>query len=105
MGLTIRDDLANKAPHVTLLLYPGRTEQIEAPNWHVRLLTRNAAGEKSEVKYMGLGLTEPPVTFGRLTGYYWLRLQRKANVFFGYASYDGKSWTEAGNVSVPFSKN
>lgn len=104
MGLTIREGIANNAPHIFLLIYPGKTGQIEAPNWHVRLLTRKA-GEKSEVKYTGPGLTEPAVTFGRLTGYYWLRLRRTGNEFSGYSSYDGKTWTEAGNVFVPLSKN
>jgi hypothetical protein len=104
MGLSIRDDLKNVAPHVSLMIYPGKSGQIEAPNWHVRLLTRKVTGEKPEVNYTGDGLTEPAVTFGRLTGFYWLRLQRKNNVFTGYTSYDGKTWIEAGRVSVPLSK-
>src|SRR5205823_1755343 len=105
MGLMIREGLVTDAPHVSLLIYPGKSGQIEAPNWHVRLLTRNAAGEKSEMKYASSVLAEPVVTFGRLTGYYWLRLQRRGNVFSGYTSYDGKTWMEAGNVSVPLNQN
>lgn len=105
MGVTIREGQGTDAPHVSLLIYPGKTGQIEAPDWHVRLLTRNAAGKKPEVKYASTGLTEPAVTFGRLTGCYWLRLQRKGTAFSGYTSYDGKTWTEAGNVSVALSRN
>lgn len=101
MGLTIRDGLGSNAPHVSLIIYPGRTEQTEAPAWQVRLITRSTPGEKAEIKYSGSGLTEPAVTFGRLTGYYWLRLRRKGNKFSGYGSYDGKTWTETGSVSVP----
>lgn len=101
MGLTFRDGTGNNSPQVSLVLYPGRTEQIEAPAWQVRLVTRSLPGESAEVNNTPAGLTEPAVTFGRLTGYCWLRLQRKGNKFFGYSSYDGKTWTEAGSVSVP----
>jgi hypothetical protein len=104
MGVMLRDGLAADAPHVSLLLYPGNTGQIEAPNWHVRLLTRKKAGEQTAVTTAGPGLTEPAVTFGRLTGYYWLRLQRKGNIFTGFTSYDGKTWTQLGSVSVPLTK-
>lgn len=105
MGITIRDGLGSSARHVSLLIYPGRTAQIEAPNWQVRLITRTQAGERAEIKYAAAGLIEPAVTFGRLTGYYWLRLQRKGNRFSGSTSYDGKIWTEAGSVSIPLAAN
>jgi hypothetical protein len=105
MGLMVRKGLTDNTPLVALLIYPGKTDQIEAPNWHVRLITRKTSGEKSEVSYTGPSLTEPAVTFGRPTGAYWLRLQRKGNVFTGFTSYDGKMWTEAGTTSVSLPKN
>jgi regulation of enolase protein 1 (concanavalin A-like superfamily) len=45
------------------------------------------------------------VTWGRLTGYLWLRLQRKGNEFTGSSSIDGKTWTTIGTASVPLRKN
>lgn len=105
MGLMIRGGLRNNSQHVSLFIYPGKTGQIEAPNWHVRLVTRESGGRQSQVQYTGPGLTEPAVTFGRLTGAFWLRLNRKGNSFFGFTSYDGKKWTEAGEISLSLSKN
>ena len=100
----MRNGLAADAPHVSLLLYPGKTDQIEAPNWHARLLAREKSGVPTVVKNMGPGLTEPVVTHGRLTGYCWLRLQRKGDRFTSFVSNDGNSWIELGNVSLPLRK-
>jgi hypothetical protein len=105
MGLTIREELSGNSPFVSLLIYPGKSSQIEAPDWHVRLLTRKTTGEKPEPNFAGPILADPAVTFGRLTGYYWLRLERKGNLFSGYTSYDGKIWSEAGNISIPLKQN
>lgn len=104
MGIMMRDGLAVDAPHVSLMLYPGKTGQIEAPDWHVRLLTRGKRGEPTGVKNIGPSLAAPAVTFGRLTGYCWLRLQRKGDRYTGFVSYDGNKWTELGNVSLPLKK-
>ncbi|WP_460501744.1 hypothetical protein, partial [Hymenobacter agri] len=48
-------------------------------------------------------LAEPQVTFGRLVGYYWLRLERKGNTISGFTSPDGKQWTPVGSfrASLP----
>ena len=105
MGLTMREDTSDDAVHVSLLLYPGKTGQIEAPAWHVRLLARNVKGEKTAVQNSGSPLAEPAVTFGRLTGYCWLRLQHKGDTFSGFSSYDGKEWTMIGTTTVTMKKN
>ncbi|MCU7549445.1 alginate lyase family protein [Chitinophagaceae bacterium LB-8] len=104
MGVMMRERLTADAPHVSLLLYPGKTGQTEAPKWHVRLLARGKAREQTAVKSSGTGLSEPSVTYGRFTGYCWLRLQRKGDTFTGFSSIDGKSWTELGSVVVPVKK-
>lgn len=105
MGLMMRDGVADNAPHISLIIYPGKTGQIETPQWHVRLLSRSNAGEKTTVNNTGQSLVEPAVTWGRLTGYYWLKLQRKGDTFNGFSSYDGKEWTSLGSVSMALNKN
>jgi hypothetical protein len=104
-GLTFRESTEGKSAHVSLSIYPGNSGQMEAPDWHTRFVVRRLAGEKAEITYVGPGLSEPAVSNGRLTGYFWLRLQRKGNVFSGFTSYDGKTWTNAGDVSVPLAKD
>jgi hypothetical protein len=105
MGLMMRDGLADKRPHASLIIYPGKTGQIEAPNWHTRLLTRSVAGDTTTVSKIGPSFIEPAVTWGRLTGYVWLRLQRKGNRFTGSTSYDGKTWTTIGTTTLQLKKN
>ena len=76
MGLTMGGD--------TLLLSPAKTKNVEAPDWNVRLSGSDSA-------YV---LGEPFVTYGRLTGYIWLRLTRTA----GFISADGQTWTVIGHT-------
>ena len=76
MGLTMGGD--------TLLLSPGKTKNVEAPDWNVRLSGADSA----------YTLGEPFVTYGRLTGYIWLRLTRTA----GFISVDGQTWTVIGHT-------
>lgn len=49
-------------------------------------------------------ITMPTVTFGRLTGYYWFKLQRKNNLITAFASTDGNTWREIGNTKDTFVK-
>lgn len=104
LGLMMREGVGDDAPFASLLIYPGNNGKIEAPNWHVRLVKRRAAGKKTEVVQTGNSLVEPAVTWGRLTGPLWLRLQRKGNSFIGSTSYDGKSWTEIGSTNITLNK-
>ncbi len=41
-------------------------------------------------------LEAPVVTYGRMTGEYWLKLQKKGTSIAGFTSYDGKNWVYAG---------
>jgi hypothetical protein len=105
MGLMIRETTAPNSSFVALLIYPGKTGQIESPDWHIRLLTRNTAGEKSKIISANNSLSEKAVSWGRLTGFVWLRLKRKGDDFTASVSYDGNSWTSIGTVSVQLQKN
>jgi len=104
MGLMMREGTADDAAFASLLIYPGRTKQIEAPAWQAKLLTRNISGEKTK-EIAAVTLAAPSVTYGRLTGAYWVRLQKKGNVFSAFGSYDGKEWTSIDSVVVALKKN
>jgi hypothetical protein len=101
MGLMMREALTGNAAHASLWLYPGKTNSVEAPSWHLRLLSRAKTGGLTKVDTIGHPLAEPAVTYGRFTGYYWLRLQRKGNTFTGFGSYNGQDWAPIGSVNVP----
>lgn len=101
MGLIIREGLDSRAAQVSLILLPAKSGQIEAPRWQVRMLARRYSGAGAQIIAKVDSLPVSAVTYGRLTGYYWLRLNRKGKTVMGYASPDGINWTPAG--SVPFS--
>lgn len=103
-GLMLRETLAANAAHASLWLYPGKSNSVEAPSWHLRLLSRAKTGERTKVDTIGHPLTAPAVTYGRLTGYYWLRLQRKGSTVTGFGSYDGQAWTTLGSVQLTCKK-
>jgi hypothetical protein len=104
IGLTMREAPTANSAHASLLLYPGKTNSVEAPSWHLRLVERAKTGGATTVDTIGQPLAEPAVTYGRLTGYYWLRLQRKGNDFTGFGSYDGQDWTLIGSVKLILKK-
>ncbi|MDO7846253.1 alginate lyase family protein [Hymenobacter sp. M29] len=103
LGLMLRASLAPDAPHASLLLAPEKTGEIEAPRWVARLVTRDAAGSRTAVRASAAPLAEPQVTFGRLVGYCWLRLERKGNTISGFTSPDGQRWMSVGSfrASLP----
>jgi hypothetical protein len=105
MGLMMREGMKDNSPFVSLMIYPAKTAQIELPDWRVKLITRINTGERADTNSVSFSLTEPAVTWGRLTGYVWLRLQRKGNKFAGFISYDGKTWQQLSSVLVPLKKN
>src|SRR5690606_23656029 len=53
MGLVIRQGLAPDAPGAALLLYPGQSGEVEAPDWHTRLMVRTAAGAPATLQHTG----------------------------------------------------
>jgi len=97
IGLMLRKDLTEGAPFVSLFLYPGRTEHIEEPDWHTRFEVRTKQDGEITAVAKGAGLTAPAVTFGRLTGSYWLRVQKRGNRVTAFVSYDRAQWREAGS--------
>lgn len=96
-GITIREGFAANAAHVSLTINPGKTEQIEAPNWHVQFLKR--AREDEVVKCLSTvsNLPVTVVTNGRLTGYYWMRLKRKDKKVGAFVSVNGTEWESVGS--------
>ena len=104
MGLMMREGLDDNSAFVSILIYPGKTSQIETPDWRVKLVTENDQEMKRDTSPVFLSLHEPSVTFGRLTGYVWLRLQRKGNNFKGSISDNGKDWTFLPDVAMPLKK-
>ena len=104
MGLMMRESLSEGSPNVSLMIYPGKTNQIEAPAWQVRLLSRNKTNINTAKSNEVFSLNDPAISWGRLTGSVWLRLQRKSNTFTGFTSYDGLKWTTIGTVSCPLNK-
>jgi len=105
MGVMMRDGLNDNAPFVALVIYPGKTGQIELPDWKVKLIARNVAGSKADTAGVSLPLSEPAVTWGRLTGSVWLSLQRKGNSFVGAVSLDGKTWKKLPELLLEHNSN
>lgn len=104
MDLMMRDGLNGNAPFVSLIIYPASTGQIELPEWRVKMIARFGEGEKTDTSAISFSLSEPAVTWGRLTAYVWLRMQRKGNYFSGDLSYDGKQWKPIFLVVLPWNK-
>lgn len=106
IGIMLREDSTAKSPFVSLTLYPGNSGQIEEPSWHTQLETRATASGKIERLGERKTLTAPAITFGRLTGNYWLKLERNKEVVTASVSYDGVNWQEVSTAITPFiSKN
>lgn len=105
LGLMLREGLTTNAPHAALLLAPQKTGQIEMPNWSIQLVTREAVGGPTSTRQTSASLAEPVVTFGRLVGYYWLRLERKGNTITGTISPDGQTWTLVGTLTTSLKKD
>ncbi len=100
-GLMMRESPAANAAHVSLLLTPEATGQIEAPAWKGALISRDSAGAGTTVRSVGEKLSAPAVTYGRLTGYCWLKLERSGGTITGSSSLDGRTWTRVGTATVP----
>ena len=103
-GITMRDGLSENSAHISIIIYPGKTSQIEAPNWHLQFITRETPGSAAAIKNKGSFLADPVVTHGRFTGYYWLKLERIGDAFTAFGSTDGQTWTEAGSATIPFKR-
>jgi len=102
-GISIRESLIPNSAQFSLSLNPGSTQQIEAPNWHVRFSGRAKSGQSVKLLNTLGGLPETAATYGRLTGYYWLRLRREGQQLKAWGSADGKEWKNAGTTQLAFS--
>jgi hypothetical protein len=105
LGLMLRESLAADAPHAALLLAPQKTGQVEAPSWAVRLVSRAVTGGPTVLRHSSAPLAEPAVTFGRLVGYCWLRLERKGATISGATSSDGTTWMPVGSFTTTLKKD
>ncbi len=100
-GLMMRESSAADAPDVSLLIGSEPGGQIEAPGWIARLAGRYSPGANTVVWGNGTNLSDPMVTYGRLTGPCWLKLERHGANFIGEFSSDGTSWVTIGSATVP----
>lgn len=103
-GITIRESTKPDAAQIVLSLNPGKTQQIEAPDWHVRFLQRPKEGQLNRQINIVKNLSDATVTYGRLTGNYWLRLKREGKLVLAFVSPDGKTWQNAGQTELTFNK-
>lgn len=103
-GLVVRDGLTANKPQVALMVRPELSGQPEAPHWFTRLYSWTAPENTRKTVASSQVLAAPLVTFSRLTGYYWLRLQRKGKELSGYSSIDGRSWVKIGSIVLPIRK-
>jgi hypothetical protein len=99
-GLMMREASAADAANVALLISPEAGRNVEAPGWQAQLIVRKSAGAASTVRADSEKFSEPTVTFGRLTGNCWLKLERAGDTFTGSISSDGKTWTQVGAATV-----
>jgi hypothetical protein len=95
-GLVFRQAPDAAAATVALLVSPQAGPDVEAPGWRAQLIVRNQAGAEAAVAAAAERFAEPMVTFGRLTGQCWLKLERSGNTFRGFISADGETWTGVG---------
>ncbi|WP_311946998.1 alginate lyase family protein [Mucilaginibacter terrae] len=101
-GIAVRETTMANSAQFSLSLNPGKSDQIEAPNWHVRFSERSKDGGPIRLINTVENLPESTVTYGRLTGYYWLRLKREGKLLSAFVSSDGKNWSNAGVASITF---
>lgn len=105
MSLMMREGLNDNSRFISLLIYPAKTDQIELPDWRVKMVTRKNGSASADTNSISFSVSQPAVTWGRLTGFVWLRLQRKNNCFVGSVSYDGKTWTNLPDILIQLNKN
>ncbi|SHM49699.1 Alginate lyase [Chitinophaga jiangningensis] len=95
VGIMIRADTSFAA----FMLYPGKTKEIEAPGWKLQLFQR------LPVPVTGQQLLQAPaVTYGRLTGTYWIKVTRAGTTIRGFGSYDGITWNQIASLQWPAGK-
>ena len=104
-GLMMRESSSPGAANVALVFDAPAGGQIEAPEWSVHLSSRASSGGAAVIQKDSPNIPSTVVTYGRLTGSCWLKLERSGNIFNGYVSLDGKTWTRSGTTSASLAKN
>jgi len=120
LGILLRNDLQPNSRMTGFTLLPVSTKSIEEPDWQLRMFHRHLLkkGEQGVAKhdaksgsengsgsaYQGLNRDPAIVTYGRLTGAVWLRLEREADLLTGYSSKDGRHWQKVSQFSLPLKK-
>lgn len=94
------DGVASNVPQLALQIYPQHGDDMELPRWQVQLVSRENRAAALAGEMRGIGVPQPCVTHGRLTGACWLKLVRSGNTVTGFISQDGANWTEVANASV-----
>lgn len=104
MGLLMRAGLSDSTSFVSLIILPVKTRDAELPDWCIKLTPGPAAGIKTDTGAHTLPLAAPAVSWGRLTGNIWLRMQRKGDNFKSAFSYDGKVWKALPDITMSAGK-
>ncbi|HEX8018735.1 MAG TPA: alginate lyase family protein [Mucilaginibacter sp.] len=101
LGLTIRNDKDVNAAGILLLLRPIPQPNPESPGWQVQFLKRSQNG-RTEIIATSEELKSPIVTFGRMTGSIWLKINKTGDHFTSSYSADGRLWILLGNADFNF---
>jgi len=98
-GLAITSGL-NDTGNVTAFALTRHSLEInEEPGWEITL-TDSSLPDKNQGIVIPLS-DVPFITYGRITGQFWLRLVRRSRQITGYISEDGKSWKKTGALKAP----
>jgi len=98
LGISILDE--NRSPLACLTLVPHKSSQIEAPEWLIQLKAKKAGADSLSMFFSSPPLSYPFVTFGRMTGYCWLKIAYRAGNCNAFYSADGETWMVAGSVPI-----
>lgn len=98
-GLMVRQTSNAQGKWAALVIRPEKMKEIEAPEWQIHQLSQMTASSKGYIDTFVSSLKAPTVTFGRLTGEYWLRLALKNGKLMAAVSENGTDWHEAGTVA------
>lgn len=95
-GLACRCSFAADAPGAALMVVPG-IGNGRRRGWHLKLLNRDPSGGVTELS--DHPLAAPTVTYGRLVGPLWLRLEMGKSFLEASFSVDGAAWNSAGHAA------
>ncbi|WP_448700608.1 alginate lyase family protein [Mucilaginibacter sp. AW1-3] len=87
------------SPQVSLTVAPQKSSQVEAPEWRVQLKVKKENSDTLAI-ISSQALPEPFVTFSRLTGHCWLKLEYRGASCAAFYSSDGGTWVPAGSIPV-----